>query len=163
MKLNKIIGSLLLTSTMLFSAGSATSAPPGEKAITFKERGGQTVDAFEGSIMVLENRNKPGSREIPVKYVRFPATTDNPGSPIIYLAGGPGGSGIRTARDRRFAMFMALRAHGDVIALDQEVAVCAGPVAFAIADREIKPITPQINHVIAGGNRKSDVRVFRPE
>lgn len=119
MKLNRIIGSALFASTMLFSAGSATSAPLGEKAITFEERGGQTVDAFEGSIMVPENRNKPGSREIPVKYVRFPATTDNPGSPIIYLAGGPGGSGIRTARDRRFAMFMALRAHGDVIALDQ--------------------------------------------
>ncbi len=119
MKTNKIICSILLASTMMLTSQTGLTAPVGEQAISFEERGGQTVDAFEGSIMVPENRSKPDSRKIPLKYVRFPATTENPGPPIIYLAGGPGGSGIRTARDRRFAMFMALRAHGDVIALDQ--------------------------------------------
>jgi pimeloyl-ACP methyl ester carboxylesterase len=37
----------------------------------------------------------------------------------VYLAGGPGGSGIETARRERFPMFMALREVADVIALDQ--------------------------------------------
>jgi len=41
------------------------------------------------------------------------------GSPIIYLAGGPGGSGIASARGSRFPLFMAMREFGDVIALDQ--------------------------------------------
>lgn len=119
MKINTVLRSALLVSAVHFTSFAVAAAPAGEKAITFEERGGQTVDAFEGSFMVPENRSKTGSREIPIKYVRFPATGENPGVPIIYLAGGPGGSGIRTARDRRFAMFMAMRAHGDVIALDQ--------------------------------------------
>ena len=35
------------------------------------------------------------------------------------IAGGPGGSGISTARGSRFPLFMAMREFGDVIAFDQ--------------------------------------------
>ncbi len=90
-----------------------------EKAIIFKAASGETTDAFEGHFTVPENRANPDSRTLTLRYVRFPATGNKPGSPIIYLAGGPGGSGIRTARVRRFALFMAMREFGDVIALDQ--------------------------------------------
>jgi pimeloyl-ACP methyl ester carboxylesterase len=90
-----------------------------EKAIIFKANDGQETDAFEGFIMVDENRNNAKSRKIRINYVRFPATGTKKGSPIIYLAGGPGGSGIATAKWRRFPLFVALREHADVIALDQ--------------------------------------------
>lgn len=92
-----------------------------EKAITFKTMGGKTTDAFEGFINVPENRTVKTSRIIPVKYVRFPATGEKIGPPIVYLSGGPGGSGIDTAKypNFRFPLFMALREFGDVIALDQ--------------------------------------------
>ncbi len=119
MNYKKTLVASLLAAAALMTPTGATASPDGEKPITFEERRGETVDAFEGTFMVPENRNKADSRQIPITYVRFPATADNPGAPIVYLSGGPGGSGIRTARDRRFAMFMALRAHGDVIALDQ--------------------------------------------
>ncbi len=91
-----------------------------EKAIQFTI-GKQTVDAFKGTIEVLENRNNPNSRKIPLTYVRFPATGKVKGSPIVYLSGGPGGSGISTAKipNFRFPLFMAMREFGDVIALDQ--------------------------------------------
>ena len=85
------------------------------------ENDGQKVQAFEGSIQVPENRSDKNSRLIPLHYLRFPATGKNPGSPIIYLSGGPGGSGIATVSypGFRFPLFMALREFGDVIALDQ--------------------------------------------
>ena len=85
------------------------------------ENDGQKVQAFEGSIQVPENRSDKNSRLIPLHYLRFPATGKNPGSPIVYLAGGPGGSGIATVSypGFRFPLFMALREFGDVIALDQ--------------------------------------------
>lgn len=92
---------------------------PGEKAITFEAANGQTVPAFEGMLSVPENRKNDDSRLITLKYVRFISTGSSKGAPIIYLAGGPGGSGIQTARNQRFALFMAMRAFGDVIALDQ--------------------------------------------
>jgi pimeloyl-ACP methyl ester carboxylesterase len=78
----------------------------------------QQVDAFRGSFTVPENRAVAGSRMIPIKYVRLAATGEKAGPPIVYLAGGPGGSGI-DAINYRYRMFMAMRKHADVIALDQ--------------------------------------------
>lgn len=94
---------------------------PNEQPITFTTMDGQTTDAFSGFISVPENRNNARSRIIKVHYVRFPATTRESTTPIIYLAGGPGGSGINTAKypNFRFPLFMAMREFGDVIALDQ--------------------------------------------
>ena len=122
----RLLPFFLLLVSPLASAASAQPMFKNEKAIVFETMDGQKTDAFEGFIEVPENRNQPHSRMIPVQYVRFPATgsvKDSPAtrSPIIYLSGGPGGSGIQTARypGFRYPLFMALRQHGDVIALDQ--------------------------------------------
>ncbi len=90
-----------------------------EQAITFTSADDQSVSAFEGHFNVTENRNRAKSRQMPIHYVRFPSTNKNPGPPIVYLAGGPGGSGIATAKYRRFELFMAMREVADVIALEQ--------------------------------------------
>lgn len=79
----------------------------------------EKVDAEFGKLTVPENRNNPNSRLVQVAFVRFRSTASNPGSPIVYLAGGPGGSGIAAAEGSRFPLFMAMREFGDVIALDQ--------------------------------------------
>lgn len=85
----------------------------------FEARDGTVVGAERGTMMVPENRGDPSGREIELGFVRFRSTSANPGSPIIYLAGGPGGSGVATARGPRFPLFMAMREFGDVIAFDQ--------------------------------------------
>ena len=92
---------------------------PGEAAITFTAESGDEVAAYRGELQVREHRAASDSRMIELSYVRFPATTETPGDPIVYLAGGPGGSGSGAAEGRRFELFMAMRAHGDVIAFDQ--------------------------------------------
>ena len=109
----------LLFPLSLLLASPLAAGPPAEEPITFEASSGNTVDAFRGTLTVPENRADPGSRTITLSYIRFPATTDAPGSPIIYLAGGPGGSGSGTAAGPRFPLFMAMRRHGDVIAFDQ--------------------------------------------
>ncbi|WP_444925473.1 alpha/beta fold hydrolase [Microbulbifer sp. TRSA002] len=98
-------------------SGSAKSIN-NEKPHTFTTWSKQTAEGYQGFIEVPEDRTKKDSRNITLQYVRFPATGKKVGPPIIYLAGGPGGSGI-TAVNYRFDMFMALRQFGDVIALDQ--------------------------------------------
>lgn len=90
-----------------------------ETPIIFEAESGESVEAFAGRFIVPENRTNPHSRELTIHYVRFPATTETPGAPIVYLSGGPGGSGINTAKGQRFPLFMAMRQHGDVIAYDQ--------------------------------------------
>lgn len=77
------------------------------------------VDAEFGTLFVPEKRSDPESNLIELAFVRFKSTAKNPGPPIVYLAGGPGGSGIGTARAERFPLFMALREIADVIAFDQ--------------------------------------------
>jgi pimeloyl-ACP methyl ester carboxylesterase len=79
----------------------------------------EKVDAEFGTLFVPENRNDPESNLIELAFVRFKSTAKNPGPPIVYLAGGPGGSGIGAARGSRFPLFMALREIADVIAFDQ--------------------------------------------
>lgn len=103
--------------------------------IEFKSDDGQTVSAQRGRIEVPAHHDDPAKGgTIELRFVRFPATTDTPGSPIVYLAGGPGGSGIRTARWRRFPLFMALREYADVIAFDQRGTGDSSPPPSCEAD-----------------------------
>lgn len=85
----------------------------------FESAKGDKIQAELGKFSVPENRSLSSSRTIDLYFVRFKSTNPNPGNPIVYLAGGPGGSGILTARGNRFELFMALRQVADVIAFDQ--------------------------------------------
>ena len=123
-------------------AGQPALAANNETAITFTADSGKSVKAYSGSYQVPENRNTMGSRLLTIHYVRFPSLSDKPAAPIVYLAGGPGGSGIATAKGRRFELFMALRQHADVIALDQrgtglsdDVPPCKSSQAMAVSAR----------------------------
>jgi pimeloyl-ACP methyl ester carboxylesterase len=89
------------------------------KPYTFENNKGEKVESEFGTLLVPENRSNPQSNLIELAFVRFKSTAKTPGPPIVYLAGGPGGSGIGTATGSRFPLFMALREIADVIAFDQ--------------------------------------------
>ena len=72
-----------------------------------------------GRLTEPENRRSPNGKTVELAFVRFKKTGTSPGTPIVYLAGGPGGSGIAAAQGTRFSLFMAMREFGDVIAFDQ--------------------------------------------
>ena len=86
---------------------------------TFEVQGVGTIEAERGQVLVPENRSSAESRIIPIHFVRLQSRAQNPGPPIMYLAGGPGGSGTGAMRGRRWAMFDQLRNIADVIILDQ--------------------------------------------
>jgi pimeloyl-ACP methyl ester carboxylesterase len=81
----------------------------------------------KGELTVPENRANPKSRKITIRYQRFPSTAAKPGYPIVYLAGGPGGSGIGALQGTRKALAEAFREFGDVIAYDQRGTNQSGP------------------------------------
>lgn len=100
-------------------ADMSVDAESSEEMITFEANSGETTSAYAGTFSVPEYRGDRSSKSISLRYVRFPSTAEKPGHPIVYLSGGPGGSGIATAKWRRFPLFLAMTAHADVIALDQ--------------------------------------------
>ncbi|MEM7051577.1 MAG: alpha/beta fold hydrolase [Acidobacteriota bacterium] len=115
------------------AAAVATAARPGSVAgkgegeiprgaiedTVFEAADGRSVAAEAGWFEVPANRHRGGEERLTLRFVRFPSTADRPGAPIVYLAGGPGGSGIAAARGSRFELFQALRRVADVIAFDQ--------------------------------------------
>jgi pimeloyl-ACP methyl ester carboxylesterase len=133
MKLSKtlvIAGLPLLAALASFSplgAASPSAAPPPAPAasavtfepIRFQPASGEAVPAEMGTLAVPASRSGAAGQTIRLKFVRFRSISKTPGPPIVYLAGGPGGSGIEAAKGPRFPLFLALREHGDVIALDQ--------------------------------------------
>jgi pimeloyl-ACP methyl ester carboxylesterase len=104
-----------------FAYPAAAAQPPSLRveSTTFKLADGSELPVERGTFSVPEDRRDPRSRRIDIGFIRFKSTSANPGAPIVYLAGGPGGSGVATARGPRQPIFLALRAVADVIALDQ--------------------------------------------
>lgn len=77
-----------------------------------------------GAVESRERHDIPDSRTISLTYLRLPATTDTPSTPLVYLTGGPGGSGILTLLlTPRDVMFTAPRTVGDVYILEQRGAM----------------------------------------
>jgi len=69
---------------------------------------------------VIENRSSQTRRPIEIAFVRLRSTSAAPGSPIVFLAGGPGVPGSGMGRiPPFFRLFDRLRDIGDVILLGQ--------------------------------------------
>lgn len=116
------LGVIALSSLLLTANDVSSQQQPGKltfESYLFESATKQKLQAELGRLLVPERNSKPGGSQIELALVRFKSTATNPGPPIVYLAGGPGGSGIALARGPRFPLFMAMREVADVIALDQ--------------------------------------------
>jgi len=127
--------------TLAFAQALApTTAPPQAGPFKFKGWKGQDTDAERGFFEVPEDRRIPGSRKIRLHYVRFASTAARPGPPIIYLAGGPGGTATRALAGPRFPIMMALRDVADVIAFDQRGAGLSNAIPERPASKRPPPV-----------------------
>jgi hypothetical protein len=100
---------VVLAPTCACSRAARPDASPGFSPYRFVSAAGETVPAQLGRLRVPERHGVSGSPVVELAFVRFPST----GPPVVYLAGGPGGSGIEAARGPRFQLFMAMRRLGD--------------------------------------------------
>ena len=111
--MNRLIRYHLLGALML-ACSTPTAAEP-EVRIT------------RGTITVPESRGGLPSHFITLAYVRLHGSALSTASPIVYLAGGPGGSGIADMISPRFARYRRWLAFADIIALDQRGTGASSP------------------------------------
>lgn len=118
---------LFIVCLLYLAAGGAVvngqEARAGKLAVEpygFKTFAGKEIPAELGRLWVRENRNGNSNRLIQLAFVRLKSTAASPGSPIVFLAGGPGAPGIGMGRvPVYFSLFDKLREVSDVILLDQ--------------------------------------------
>jgi pimeloyl-ACP methyl ester carboxylesterase len=86
----------------------------------FTPRGHAEVLAERARLVVPARHARPDGAVIPLNVVRLPALQRTAGrSPVVYLAGGPGGSALAAAQGPRWPIFEAVRQTHDLILLDQ--------------------------------------------
>ncbi|MET0289993.1 MAG: alpha/beta hydrolase [Pseudoxanthomonas sp.] len=79
-----------------------------------------TIAAEVAFLTVPRRHGVPDGPGMRLRVVRLPATGgDGRAAPVVYLAGGPGGSGVGTARGPRWPVFDRVRRETDVLLLDQ--------------------------------------------
>lgn len=105
-------------------------------------RDGTSFNAEKSSFDVPEDRGDPRSRTIKLGFVRLKATTPNPGPPIIYLAGGPGGTATGAFEGPRQPIFLALRTVADVILFDQRGTGLSNSIEPCRASEPLDTATP---------------------
>lgn len=101
---------------------SASAAKPSLVFVpyAFETEAHGTIPAEVAFLDVPRLHAAPAGPRMRLRVVRLPATDATPGAPpVIYLAGGPGGSGVGTARGARWPVFDQVRRHSDVLLLDQ--------------------------------------------
>lgn len=101
---------------------SAASLPWRDAAFPYTDANRQklTIPGLSARLMVPEDPAKPDGAKVELAVFKLPATTANPGAPIVYLHGGPGGASVEHLESADFrALFDALRQQGDVILFDQ--------------------------------------------
>jgi pimeloyl-ACP methyl ester carboxylesterase len=109
----------------IVAAASQSSAQQPSAAIAFAPyelagAGGAKVPAELGWLKVPENRSKPAGATIELAVVRLKSAAASPAPPVVYLAGGPGGSAIGEAQIPHMARLIErLRKTRDVILMDQ--------------------------------------------
>lgn len=99
---------------------SDVQAPLAFAPYAFETERHGTIAAEVAFLEVPRRHGEPDGPSMRLRVVRLPATGgDGRTAPVVYLAGGPGGSAVGTARGPRWPVFDRVRHETDVLLLDQ--------------------------------------------
>lgn len=114
--MKRTVVALVLVTAMPFTPSSQTVRPITWEPFTFPLASGNPVEAERALVEVSERHGDPRSPKIRLPIIRLRASRPGAGLPMLWLEGGPGGSGVRTVTGS-YPLFEELRAFGDVYLL----------------------------------------------
>jgi pimeloyl-ACP methyl ester carboxylesterase len=110
----------ILISALVMPYPRAASAQIAFEPYSLRTYDGEQHKIELGKLTVPESRANPGGPTVTVAFLRLRSTSPNPGSPIVFLMGGPGiPATVMAPIPPYWRLFDALRSSGDVILLDQ--------------------------------------------
>jgi pimeloyl-ACP methyl ester carboxylesterase len=117
-------GNTILLWATVFLFGVMEITDGGEPTVHFepvqtKGFGGVPIQAEIGRIAVPQRHVVPNGPTYELAFVRFRTNNPRPRSPIYFLAGGPGGSGVELSAIMATHPQLRLLEHADVIGIDQ--------------------------------------------
>jgi pimeloyl-ACP methyl ester carboxylesterase len=132
-----VIARLALLVALVAAAGPALAQT--WTPTVFRSAFGDEVAAEQTTLVVPERHARPDGAAIRLPVVRFRSLAAHPGPPIVYLAGGPGASGLVSGRQTIFPVLMRLREAGDVVLFDQRGTGAAQPSLVTSARYDLPP------------------------
>jgi pimeloyl-ACP methyl ester carboxylesterase len=129
-----------LVFALALATADATQAPSIKWEPFDLPRGASGLQAELGRLTVPLRRDRAQTASAELAFVRIHSRAAKPAAPIVYLAGGPGGSGIGAARNPYAIPLLARLADiADVILLDQRGIGMSSPKPVCAP----KPVDPQ--------------------
>ena len=121
MNAKSVLVAIGLLADVEVSLAQLPSSPSGTVVITpgSFDVSGTRMSVEEGQLVVPANRSSGSSASLILSFVRFRSSAAVPGSPIVFLAGGPGDAATRAFRGMPIAFLRELLSIADVIAFDQ--------------------------------------------
>lgn len=124
-----------ITAAFLLIVPAASAAQTLQFTARTVTNGPHTIEVEEARLRVPTDHTRPGRDTFELAIARIRSTAAQPGAPIVYLAGGPGGSGIGAGRiGYMFELFLKLREVADVVLLDQRGTGRSQPVPACSSD-----------------------------
>ncbi|HZI66253.1 MAG TPA: alpha/beta fold hydrolase, partial [Thermoanaerobaculia bacterium] len=117
--------------------------------------GSKPVAAELGRLTVLENRSRPDGATIELAFVRLRTSAARPGPPVVWLAGGPGGSGTEDAQGPLLPLLREIAEFADVIALDQRGMGLSRPRLECPGRLDLPLDRPMERNLVLGAFRQS--------
>ncbi len=131
---------ILAVSLSLGLALAAQPAPLEWEPFEGRDPEGNPVQLERATLLVPENRSKAHSRPIELAVVRLRSSAGEPGPPVLYLAGGPGGSAIASGRFPHLSrLYRALNEKHDIVLMDQRGAGRSRPRLLWPAPSSLPP------------------------
>ncbi|GAB3162761.1 alpha/beta fold hydrolase [Telluribacter humicola] len=111
---------ITLTSYTVYSQSKEMAATIDFKPVKAKIYTGDSISCEMGTLDVPENRLATHGNKIELALLKLKSLSPAPSYPIVFLAGGPGESGISYLEEKYFQMLvLQLQKNHDVILLDQ--------------------------------------------
>jgi pimeloyl-ACP methyl ester carboxylesterase len=118
--LRRLFEAVFLASLAVATTASAASLAWQPYVYTAQDRARTKIAGEQARLVVPEDPVAPAGAKVDLAVYRFKSFSAQPGTPVVYLHGGPGGASVEHLESPEFrTLFATLQTQADVVMFDQ--------------------------------------------